>query len=158
MSARKWVFPDNAQAEIFDVSDIKAYRLGTNSWVVATAHWQFACLAVAPGTVEMGACIWETRILFPARSGDEHAPRIMKANRAVPVENVSAVDWSKLVNWDLPQRVLDIAETEGRKPTLVEMMTSLIMALQPPKQNDELGTNLVSYQHYQQHDESLDEE
>ncbi|MFI9781683.1 PIN domain-containing protein [Streptomyces sp. NPDC051956] len=158
LSARRWVFPDNVQAELFDVSDIKAYRLGTNSWVVATARWQFAGLAVAPGTVEMGACIWETRILFPARSGDAHAPRIMKANRAVPVEHVSAVDWSKLVNWDLPQRVLETAETEGRKPTLVEMMTSLLMALQPPKQHDELGMNLVSHQHYQQDDESLDEE
>ncbi|MDQ0833671.1 hypothetical protein QF032_005515 [Streptomyces achromogenes] len=158
LSAKRWVFPDNVEAELFDVSDIKAYRLGTNSWVVATARWQFAGLAVAPGTVEMGACVWETRILFPARSGDERAPRIIKAYRAVPVEDASVVDWSKLVNWDVPQRVLKIAEAEGRKPTLVEILTSLVMALQPPKPNDEVGMDLVSYQHYQQDDESFDGE
>ncbi|WP_455357091.1 PIN domain-containing protein [Streptomyces sp. SYSU K217416] len=141
--AARWVFPDSVQAELVDVSDIKAYRLGTNSWVVAAARWQFVGLATARTAVEWGACVWETRILFPAQSGDGHAPRIIKSNRAVPVEDVAAVDWSRLVNWDLPQRLLKMAEAEGRKPTVVEMMTSMFLALKPVEQIGDFGVDLV---------------
>lgn len=149
LPALAWVSPKSVKAELVDVSDIKAYRLGANSWFVATARWQFVGLVASRATVEPGACVWKTRILFPAQSGDGHRPRIIKAYQAVPVEDASAVDWSQLVNWNIPQRILATAEAEGRKVTFVELMTGIIAALRPVEQSNELGVDVETFFPYQ---------
>ncbi|MDQ0847658.1 PIN domain-containing protein [Streptomyces sp. V1I6] len=149
IAARAWAFPEDVRVHLVDVRDIAAYQLGANSWVVATARWEFAGLAMGV-TLQQGACTWETRILFPTRSGDEHTPRIIKAYRAVPVEDASTVDWPPLrTSAEYMQRVLKIAEAEGRKPTWVEVLLTGLMALPMMQQNSGLDVDLSQYPPYQ---------
>ncbi|MEH0402869.1 PIN domain-containing protein [[Kitasatospora] papulosa] len=151
-SATMWLRPDSIEADLLDVRDIKAYRLGTNSWFVATARWQFAGLAAGPSWVDLAACVWETRILFPTRSGDEHAPSIIDAARAVPVEDASTVDWTRMLNWSLARDAFKRIELEGREPTVIEALMSALMAFQPVGQTGlPQAYDLLSRQIHQRH-------
>ncbi|MGW8362901.1 PIN domain-containing protein [Streptomyces wedmorensis] len=146
VSAQTWAFPDDVRVRLVDVRDIEAYQLGPNSWAVATARWEFVGLAISK-TLVQAACTWETRILFPTRSGDEHTPRIIKAHRAVPVEDASAVDWPPLMkSGEYMQRVMDLAKEEGRNPTWVEVLMGVLVSL--PLLQQDSGVDLSNHSVY----------
>ncbi|MFJ9576158.1 PIN domain-containing protein [Streptomyces sp. NPDC101191] len=146
VSAQTWAFPDDVRVRLVDIRDIEAYQLGPNSWVVATARWEFVGLAISK-TLVQAACTWETRILFPTRSGDEHTPRIIKAHRAVPVEDASAVDWPPLMkSGEYMQRVMELAKEEGRNATWVEVLMGLLVSL--PLLQQDSGVDLSNYSVY----------
>ncbi|RSS67628.1 PIN domain-containing protein [Streptomyces sp. WAC06128] len=129
MAARWWAFPDDVRVQLLDVRDSAAYKLGTHSWIVTTARWEFVGLAMTTSSLQQGACVWETRILFPVAEGDEPTPRIMASRPAVPVEDASAVDWPPLLDtWEYMQRVQEVAAAEGRKATWVELLTGMLLA------------------------------
>ncbi|MER6523063.1 PIN domain-containing protein [Streptomyces sp. NPDC060334] len=128
ITAQTWAFPAEVHVQLTGVSDVEAYQLGSKSWIVATAHWQFVGLAIGQ-TLAQAACTWETRILFPARSEDDHKPRIISSSRAVPVKDASAVDWPPMQSSaEYVQRVMQIAAAEGRKPTWIEVLLGAVIA------------------------------
>ncbi|MEV4968636.1 PIN domain-containing protein [Streptomyces sp. NPDC024062] len=133
-TARKWVRPKALRAKLIDVQDVKAYRLGGTSWIVATARWQIVDLAIAFAKVEIGACVWETRILIPAHDGNDHSPAIIASDPPLPMDDVSAVEWNEVLNWRLARRAFDMMEAGGRTPTLAESLMSLALAFQPAQQ------------------------
>ncbi|MFB7363831.1 PIN domain-containing protein [Streptomyces hydrogenans] len=59
-SVQTWAFPEDVRVRLADVQDIEAYQLGPNSWVVATARWEFVGLAIST-TLVQAAFTWETR-------------------------------------------------------------------------------------------------
>ncbi|MFE5974378.1 PIN domain-containing protein [Streptomyces sp. NPDC056460] len=147
-SAQTWAFPEDVRVRLVAVQDIEAYQLGPNSWVVATARWEFVGLAISKALVQ-AACTWETRILFPTRTGDEHTPRIIKAHRAVPVEDATAVDWPPLLKGtEYMQRVLDLAKEEGRNPTWLEIMLGVLASLPALQQTPFLPAHQSNYAAY----------
>jgi hypothetical protein len=167
MAARWWAFPDDVRVQLLDVRDSEAYKLGTHSWIVTTARWEFVGLAMTTSSLQHGACVWETRILFPVAEGDEPTPRIMTATPAAPVEDASAVDWPPLLNtWEYIQRVQEVAKSEGRKPTWVELLTSMLLTFPQLQQGTEVDMSQYLLQSNQlQHlapdateDEPLDDE
>ncbi|MFE1383407.1 PIN domain-containing protein [Streptomyces sp. NPDC058740] len=146
-TAQAWAFPADVRVQLVDVRDIESYRLGANSWIVATARWEFVGLAIGKTFVQ-GACTMETRILFPTQSGDEHRPRVIKSYVELPAEDASAIDWPPLMqSAEYMQRVLQNAEAEGRKPTWVEVLLGALMAFPLLKQN--AGIELSQYPAYQ---------
>ncbi|MFD3373787.1 MULTISPECIES: hypothetical protein [unclassified Streptomyces] len=66
MAARWCAFPDDVRVRLLDVRDSEAYRLGTHSWIVKSARWEFVGPAMTTSSLQHGACVWETRIGFPA--------------------------------------------------------------------------------------------
>jgi hypothetical protein len=84
MAARWWSFPDDVRVQLLDVRGSEAYKLGSHSWIVTTARWEFVGLAMTTSSLQQGACVWETRILFPIAEGDGPTPRIMTPHRQHP--------------------------------------------------------------------------
>ncbi|MEU5233976.1 PIN domain-containing protein [Streptomyces anulatus] len=131
-AAQAWAFPgEDVRVRLVDIGEVEAYQLGASSWVVATARWEFVGVAIGTSpALQQAACWWDTRILFPTGSEDGHTPRIIKAEQAVPVEDASSVEWpAPLKSWEFTQRVLKVAEEEGRTPTWVEILMASMMSL-----------------------------
>ncbi|MEV6400811.1 PIN domain-containing protein [Streptomyces sp. NPDC051907] len=148
ITAQTWAFPAEVRVQLTDVSDVEAYQLGAKSWIVATARWQLVGLAIGT-TLVQAACTWETRILFPGRSGDDHRPRIISSSRAVPVEDASAVDWPPMQSSaESVQRVMQIAAAEGRKPTWIEVLLGALIAW-PNLLQQSSDVDLSTYPPYQ---------
>ncbi|MFJ2745361.1 PIN domain-containing protein [Streptomyces sp. NPDC087440] len=122
------VFFDDAHVRLVDVRDVVGYRLGAQSWYVATARWQFVGMAFTASGIEAGASIWEARILAPAQSGDDHVFRILSSSGFQPAENASSIDGLQMKeDAAYTDRLLSLLEQEeGRKPTWVEVMWSLL--------------------------------
>ncbi|MFE5483041.1 PIN domain-containing protein [Streptomyces sp. NPDC056527] len=148
ITAQTWAFPTEVRVQLVDVSDVEAYQLGSKSWIVATARWQFVGLAISKTPVQ-AACNWETRILFPARTGDDHKPRIIKSSRAVPVEDASVINWPPMMtSAEYVQRAIQIAAEEGRKPTWVEVLLGALISF-PNLMQQSSDVDLSQYPPYQ---------
>ncbi|MEU3431436.1 hypothetical protein [Streptomyces gardneri] len=109
--------------KLLDVRDIEAYQLGDRAWYVATARRQFVGTAmVVTSSVQTAACTWETRILAPLRSADNHLPIIIKAHLPQAADG-DDVEWPPLPNYqEVAQRIIEAAQAEGRNPTWVEVL------------------------------------
>ncbi|WP_327161939.1 PIN domain-containing protein [Streptomyces zaomyceticus] len=139
-SAQGWLFPTDVAVQLLDVRDVEAYRLGDDGWYVATARWQFVGPTVFPGALAMVACTWETRILAPLRSGDEHVPIIIKGARPQAAD-VSGIEWPPFPRaMEVTQAFIQAAEAEGRKPTWVEVLLGALISIPALQANAELAS------------------
>ncbi|MFC8495615.1 PIN domain-containing protein [Streptomyces sp. NPDC057235] len=143
-AAQGWLFGDKVTVKLVDVRDTEAYRLGDRAWYVATARWQFVGTAMMVASpMQTAACTWETRILAPLRSSDDHLPIIIKSHLPQAADGDS-VEWPALPNYqEVAQRLIEAAQADGRNPTWVEVLLGAVLAFPALRANS--GADLATY-------------
>ncbi|MFD3728756.1 PIN domain-containing protein [Streptomyces sp. NPDC058671] len=90
--AKGWVDGRASLVELADVTDLKAYRLGAETYFVATVSWKIAGPVVTGNRLNLGACYWDTRLIVP-RNPEGKLIHILRETTPVPVEDAAKVTW-----------------------------------------------------------------
>ncbi|MEU6631648.1 PIN domain-containing protein [Streptomyces parvus] len=93
-SSEGWAGPTTPPRLVpLQVSDVEGYRLGDQEWCIASVKWQVMGLLWVAGTLDVGCCTWETRIMMPLVE-DGPSPRIVRSERPEAPVDGTGVDWS----------------------------------------------------------------
>lgn len=121
------IVPD---VKLQSLNDLKAYRLGSDSYFVVTARWQVTGVAIVGSRLVRAACYWDTRLLASLTPEDVRVQMLGQA-RPEPAEDAENVDWPHSVptKASVARQILEAAKNEDRKPTWAEVTLSVITML-----------------------------
>ncbi|MGW9460891.1 PIN domain-containing protein [Streptomyces globisporus] len=94
-------------AKLVDVSEIKAYRLGDDTWCTARMTWRLIAPAVqehpAPGYaggLDLACCVFTSHVLLPLTEGGGPLPQLFDIGRPEVPQTRDDIDWPETASQD----------------------------------------------------------
>ncbi|MEU6631718.1 PIN domain-containing protein [Streptomyces parvus] len=116
---------------LLDVGDIKAYRLGDDTWCTARMTWRLIGPAIQEdridygGALDLACCVWASHVMLPLTEGVGPVPQLFDMQRPEAPQTSDDIDWPETAPqdkrdlWNLSRTLESRAEVAALIRTIV---------------------------------------